>query len=217
MVFYRHALLHLNYRMVRQRAARLPLQLLLVPMSTTRHRFLKTSQPVDRRPLQPRGRHENMVSIPIPVFPLAKLLMRSLVTPRSRLINHVNLRTENGTNFDMDIPPSCIAPQQSVIISVPLSYNILYLRPTVVSSNLERQTQLTVTVGSQKISSQGPPVRSADATIPKYELRLGPGITKIDIEMYAAPGRGLVNLATPNGPGVEYEAFSIYVHVMQTG
>lgn len=145
------------------------------------------------------------------------MLIQRKVAPRSRLINHVNLRTENGTNFNLDVPLSCIVPGQSVTVSVPFSYNFLYLRPTVVSSNLERQTQLTVTVGSQKIPSQGPPVRSADFTIPKYELRLGPGITKIDIEMYAAPGRGLVNLATPNGPGVEYEAFSVYVHVMHTG
>ncbi|WEW58522.1 hypothetical protein PRK78_003990 [Emydomyces testavorans] len=139
---------------------------------------------------------------------------RKYVVPRSRLIAHVNLRTENGPKFNLDIPPSSIIPQQSVTLSVPFSHNILYLRPTVVSSNLERQTQLTVTVGSQKIPSLGPPVRSADFTIPRYELRLGPGVTKVDVEMYAAPGRGLVNLAAPNGPGVEYEAFTLYIHVM---
>nr|KMM64239.1 hypothetical protein CPAG_00591 [Coccidioides posadasii RMSCC 3488] len=139
---------------------------------------------------------------------------RRYVVPRSRLITHVNLRTENGPKFNLEIPSSCITPRQSVTLSVPFSHNLLYLRPTVISSNLERQTQLTVTVGSQKIPSIGPPVRSTDFTIPKYELRLGPGVTKVDIEMHAAPGRGLVNLSTPNGPGVEYEAFTLYVHVM---
>ncbi|KAI1977812.1 hypothetical protein LOZ53_002189 [Ophidiomyces ophidiicola] len=139
---------------------------------------------------------------------------KKYVVPRSRLITHVNVHSEERLGFNIEIPSASISPRQSVTLSVPFSHNHLFIKPTVVSSSLERQTQLTVTVGNQKIHATGSPIRSADFTVPKYELRLGPGITKIDIEMYAAPGRGLANLALPNGPNVEYEAFTLFLHVM---
>jgi hypothetical protein len=59
-------------------------------------------------------------------------------------------------------------------------------------------------------------LRGSDTTTQRYDIRLGVGINRIDIEAIAAPARGLAHLALRRGPGVEYERITIFANLMRT-
>ncbi|OJD13549.1 hypothetical protein AJ78_06009 [Emergomyces pasteurianus Ep9510] len=130
-----------------------------------------------------------------------------------RLFSHPNLDLRQS--FLLDIPPSPIQTQQSITVNLPAKSHILCITPTITPSSLQRQTQLTVTVGTQRLSPMLSPSRTMDPTKPYYEVRLGIGITKIDIEMSAgATTRGGSGLKLP-GRDAEYERLTVYANLMR--
>jgi len=136
------------------------------------------------------------------------------------LISNVSISTHPvlnlRKNFRLDIPPSPTSCQQSVTINLPSTYHVLAVIPTVVSSSLQRQTQLTVTLGMQKLAPAAAPMRVMNSTKPMYEVRLAMGITKIEIEMIAGPARGMPKFALPHGPEVDYERLTVYINLLRT-
>ncbi|PGH10068.1 hypothetical protein GX51_00335 [Blastomyces parvus] len=133
-----------------------------------------------------------------------------------RLFSHPNLDLRQS--FLLDIPPSSTQTQQSITITLPAKSHILCIIPTIIPSSLQRQTQLTVTVGnSQRLSPMLSPSRTMDPTKPYYEVRLGIGITKIDIEMSATSSatRGGNGLKSLPGQDAEYERLTVYANLMR--
>ncbi|OAX84494.1 hypothetical protein ACJ72_01135 [Emergomyces africanus] len=130
-----------------------------------------------------------------------------------RLFSHPNLDLRQS--FLLDIPPSPNQTQQSITINLPAKSHILCISPTIMPSSLQRQTQLTVTLGNQRLSPMLSPSRTMDPSKPYYEVRLGIGITKIDIEMSAgATVRGESGLKSP-GQETEYERLTVYANLMR--
>ncbi|KKZ65328.1 hypothetical protein EMCG_08844 [[Emmonsia] crescens] len=129
-----------------------------------------------------------------------------------RLSSHPNLDLRQS--FLLDIPHSPIQMQQSITVNLPAKSHILCISPTIIPNSLQRQTQLTVSVGSQRLSPMLSPSRTMDPTKPYYEVRLGIGITKIDIEMNASATRGGSGLKSP-GQEAEYERLTVYANLMR--
>jgi hypothetical protein len=103
-----------------------------------------------------------------------------------------------------------------VTINLPSVHHVLAVIPTVVSSSLQRQTQLTVTVGMQKLAPASAPMRVMNSTKPMYEVRLAMGITKIEIEMIAGPARGIPKSSLSQGHEIDYERLTVYINLLRT-
>lgn len=148
------------------------------------------------------------------------LILRLLLDVLHALIRNVNITTNPALHlprpFHLDFPPSSKSPVQAVTINLPPTHHILSIHPTFAASSLQRQTQLTVSVGMQKIApSSTAHGHAPDAMTQRFDVRLDAGITKIDVEMIAAPARGLAHLSLSRGSGVEYERVTIFANLMR--
>jgi hypothetical protein len=60
----------------------------------------------------------------------------------------------------------------------------------------------------QRLSSSG------DVNTPAYDIRLYPGMTKVDLEAIAGPAKG-VPKSGPPGADVDYERITIFLNLLQ--
>ncbi|KAG5291975.1 bromodomain-containing protein [Histoplasma ohiense] len=177
-------------------------------------------------PIQPNNVHEVLQPVsssshpypsPAPTsFPMnirAPHLGKGRLISNVRLFSHPNLDLRQS--FLLDIPPSSAQLQQSITINLPAKSHILCVSPTIIPSSLQRTTQLTVTIGSQLLSPMLSPSRTMDPTEPYYEVRLGVGVTKIDIEMSSYATRGGSGLKSSPGQDAEYERLTVYANLMR--
>ncbi|KAL1960755.1 hypothetical protein VTO42DRAFT_6585 [Malbranchea cinnamomea] len=140
---------------------------------------------------------------------------------RQALIRNINISTPfvpEPRRLVFNIPPSPNSLTQTVTINLPSSHHVISILTTAAASSLQRQTGLSVSVEKEKVNPNSPqsPVPNTDAFLQRYDVRLGTGITRIDVDMVAAPGRGLAHLSFLRGPGVQCERVTIFANVMRT-
>ncbi|KAK2784505.1 hypothetical protein FQN51_004067 [Onygenales sp. PD_10] len=151
---------------------------------------------------------------PAPVMPPMTMKLRK--PGKEPLMTNVGIFTHPdlkiGHSLHLDIPASPTLMQQSVTINLPAKAHILCIAPTIASNSLQRQTQLSVSIGTQKLAPAASPSQPLDSSKPRYEARLGIGVTKIDIEVVANAPRGA---AKPSGQEFDYERVTVYAHLMR--
>lgn len=128
------------------------------------------------------------------------------------LIRNVEVRTHASlslrSNFCLDIPPSSLVSQQNITIHLPPSHGLLTLRPRLAASTGQRQVKMVALTGTQRLHSSG------DPTMPEYDIRLHPGMTRVDLEAIAGPVKG-VTRSGPPGSDVEYERVTVFLNLLQ--
>ena len=133
------------------------------------------------------------------------------------LISNLNVATHPGLkierHFNLDIPPSQTASQQSVTISLPSTHYCLRITPTIASSLAHRQSKLFVSLNSQRLNPSPQKADEVDARRPLYETRVMPGVNRIEVEMIAGPHRGAAKMGT--GPEIELEKITIFASVLR--
>lgn len=67
--------------------------------------------------------------------------------------------------------------------------------------------KIVALTGMQRLNSSG------DATSPAYDIRLHPGITKVDLEAIAGPARGIPKSGPP-GSDVDYERVTVFLNLL---
>lgn len=76
------------------------------------------------------------------------------------------------------------------------------------ASTSQRQVRMVALTGTQRLHSSG------DATMPEYDIRLHPGMTRVDLEAIAGPIKG-VTRSGPPGSDVEYERVTVFLNLLQ--
>ncbi|CAG7936089.1 unnamed protein product [Penicillium olsonii] len=122
-----------------------------------------------------------------------------------RVATHASLSLK--PDFCLDIPPSSLVSQQTVTIHLPSSHNLLTLKPRLAASTSHRQVKVVALTGMQRLHSSG------DATTPVYDIRLHPGMTKVDLEAIAGPAKGVPRTGPP-GADVEYERVTVFFNLL---
>lgn len=68
--------------------------------------------------------------------------------------------------------------------------------------------KIVALTGMQRLHSSG------DATAPAYDIRLHPGMTKVDLEAIVGPAKGVPRTGPP-GADVEYERVTIFFNLLR--
>ncbi|CRG92211.1 Protein polybromo-1 [Talaromyces islandicus] len=88
---------------------------------------------------------------------------------------------ELPSNFRLSLPASALVRQQSFVVSLPASHNFLSLALQIAGSTAERRTRLIALAGPHR-APLAPQSHSA-STEPVYDIKLSPGLTKIDFQI----------------------------------
>ncbi|KAL1961601.1 hypothetical protein VTN77DRAFT_1401 [Rasamsonia byssochlamydoides] len=132
------------------------------------------------------------------------------------LISNVTVYTHTSLDprrrFCLNIPASPTTRQESLVINLPASHNFVSIRLQVVASTPQRQTKLVALLGTQNFHVAPQP--NSSATEPVYDLRLTPGITKVDFQMVSVHFRG------SSHPGSselekEYERLTLFFNLLR--
>jgi hypothetical protein len=134
------------------------------------------------------------------------------------MITNLSLATHPGLNiarhFRMDLPPSQTMAQQSITINLPSTHYYLQFKPTLAAATMERQHKLFVTSGNQRLHAMPTiPGHAVDQRHPLFEVRLMPGVNRIEVELIAALPKGASRL--PNGQDVELEKIIVFANLMR--
>ncbi|CAI7631209.1 unnamed protein product [Penicillium bialowiezense] len=122
-----------------------------------------------------------------------------------RVATHTSLSLQPG--FCLDIPPSSLVSQQSLMIHLPSSHNLLTLKPRLAASTGQRQVKIVALTGMQRLQPSG------NASTPVYDIRLHPGMTKVDLEAIAGPAKGVPKTGPP-GTDVQYERVTVFFNLL---
>lgn len=132
------------------------------------------------------------------------------------MITNLGLETHPGLNisrhFRMDLPPSPTLTQQSITINLPNTHYYLRVTPSISPSLLERQHKVFVTCGSRLHALplvSGQPIDTRNSV---YEIRLHPGVNRIEVEIIAALPKGAKPI---NGQDYETENIMVYANLMK--
>ena len=105
--------------------------------------------------------------------------------------------------------------QQSVTITLPATHYCLHFIPTITAHLGHRQSKIFVIVNNNTrlnptLSSK---VGDMDPRRPLYDVRVVPGVNRIDVEMIAGPPRGApkVNL----GQEIELEKITVFINLVR--
>ncbi|KAJ5333283.1 hypothetical protein MYU51_014291 [Penicillium brevicompactum] len=143
--------------------------------------------------------------------PMDCVLRQSGQDASMALIRNVQIATHTSLSlqpdFCLDIPPSSLVSQQSLMIHLPSSHNLLTLKPRLAASTGQRQVKIVALTGMQRLQPSG------DSSTPVYDIRLHPGMTKVDLEAIAGPARG-VPRAGPPGADVQYERVTVFFNLL---
>ncbi|KAL8785467.1 MAG: hypothetical protein Q9195_008610 [Heterodermia aff. obscurata] len=135
------------------------------------------------------------------------------------LFSNLNISTHPGLKvdrpFQLDIPPSSTATQQSVTISLPSTHFFLRLRPTLAPSLMTRPSKIFVTANMQRLNPIPERPEETNVSKPLYEARVTTGsINRIEIEVVAGTPRGVPKVG--NGPEIEMEKITLFVSLTKT-
>ena len=135
------------------------------------------------------------------------------------LFSNLNISTHPGLKLDrpfqLDIPPSSTATQQSVTINLPSTHFFLRLRPTLALSLTTRPSKIFVTANMQRLNPIPERPEETNVSKPLYEARVATGsINRIEIEIVAGTPRGAPK--TGNGPEIEMEKITLFVNLTKT-
>ncbi|KAL8947698.1 MAG: hypothetical protein Q9222_006052 [Ikaeria aurantiellina] len=134
------------------------------------------------------------------------------------LIANLSISTHPGlkidTHFHLDLPPSPTTTQHSVTVTLPSTYYYLQLVPTLASSAMHRPYKVFVTVNNTRVIANPQRPEDSDPRKPLYELRVLPGMNRIEVEMVAGMPRGVPKVGS--GPELEVENMTIFAHLVKT-
>ncbi|MCJ1387426.1 hypothetical protein MMC18_000269 [Xylographa bjoerkii] len=126
---------------------------------------------------------------------------------------HPGLKLEN--HFHLDIPPSPVLSQQSVTITLPATHYCLQFTPTITPLLAQRQSKIFVIVNNNTRLNPTPPSKMADMDPrrPLYDVRVVPGVNRIDVEMIAGPPRGAPKVGM--GQEIELEKITVFINLVR--
>ncbi|KAL1982309.1 hypothetical protein VTN96DRAFT_1467 [Rasamsonia emersonii] len=132
------------------------------------------------------------------------------------LISNVTVCTRPNldlrSRFCLSIPASPTNRQESLVINLPASHNFVSLRLQVAASTPQRQTKLVALIGTHNIHVAPQP--NSSATEPVYDVRLTPGVTKVDFQMVAVHSRNSSNFG-PFEVEKEYERLTLFFNLLR--
>lgn len=133
------------------------------------------------------------------------------------MLKNVNFATHSGLNiprhFRMDIHPSESLTQLSITVTLPSTHYYMQIIPTIAPSVLSRQHKLFVTAASTRLHPLPKNAQSGvDASEPLFDVRLLPGVNRIEIELIAALPKGTKPI---NGQDVELEKITIFANLLR--
>jgi len=133
------------------------------------------------------------------------------------LISNLTISTHPGLkldrNFRLDVPPSPVSTQKSVTIQLPTTHYFLRFCPTLAPSLSHRPSKVFVTSNLQRISSIPQKPEEIDPRTPLYEIRVSPGVTRIEIEVVAGAARGAAKVGT--GSDIEVEKIIVLINLVK--
>ena len=123
---------------------------------------------------------------------------------------HPGMTLDN--HFRLDIPPSPTLSQQSITIAIPAAYYCVHVIPTLSASLLHRQYKLLVTLNRTPVNPIPVKPEETNPRRPIYEVRVVPGISRIEVDLIAGSQRG----APKVGPGqdIELERITIFANIL---
>ncbi|MCJ1405326.1 hypothetical protein MMC11_008553 [Xylographa trunciseda] len=126
---------------------------------------------------------------------------------------HPGLKLDN--HFHLDIPPSPVLSQQSVTITLPATHYCLQFTPTITPHLAHRQSKIFVIVNNNTRLNPTPPSKLADVDprCPLYDVRVVPGVNRIDVEMIAGPPRGAPKVGM--GQEIELEKITVFINLVR--
>lgn len=130
----------------------------------------------------------------------------------SALIRGVTVQTRSNLkarNLHLCIPPSQTASQQTITVNLPRHQHSLTIAMDVAASTSQRQVKFVGSLGTQRLQ-----MTSGDPTRPTFDIRLNPGMTKVDLEVIAGPARG-VPKSGPPGTNVDYERVTLFLNLLR--
>ena len=141
----------------------------------------------------------------------------SVIAAADALISNLSVSSHPmlriGRPFRLELPPSAKLTQQSVTVNLPSAHTYLRIIPTISSNVTNRQSKIFVTASGQRLNPLPPIPNYSDPNKPMYDVRLMPGMNRIEVEMVAGPLRGTPKVGT--GPDVDSEKISLYVNLLR--
>ena len=131
------------------------------------------------------------------------------------LMSNLTIATHPGLtlkrHFHLDIPPSPTMSQQSVTITLPATHYCIQVFPTIASHVVNRQSRIFVTLNNQRINPTPMKADELDPRRPLYDMRLMPGVNRLEVEMIAGPSRGVPKVGL--GQDIEIERVTLFVNL----
>lgn len=118
-----------------------------------------------------------------------------------------------GRPFRLEIPPSAKVTQQSITVNLPSTHTYLRIIPTMSSNVSNRQSKIFLTATGQRLNPLPPIPNHSDPNKPMYDVRLMPGVNRIEVEMIAGPLRGTPKVGS--GSDVDLEKISLFVNLLR--
>ncbi|EED15997.1 polybromo-1, putative [Talaromyces stipitatus ATCC 10500] len=119
--------------------------------------------------------------------------------------------------FCLSIPASPVVRQQSAVVSIPTSQSFLSLSLSILPNTAQRRTKLVALFGPQR-APLAPLPQSTPSEL-GYDIRLPPGLTKLDFQMVSLRTRGheAVNgNSHGNGPDKKsFERLTVFFRVVR--
>jgi chromatin structure-remodeling complex subunit RSC4 len=135
---------------------------------------------------------------------------------RHTLISNVSVYTHPSLDlrrrFCLNISASPTSRQQSFIINLPASHDLVSLRLQVIASTPQRQTKLVALIGVQNLHVSPQP--DSTAAEPVYDVRLTPGVTKVDFQILALNSGDPPKLETSEIEK-EYERLTLFFNLLR--
>lgn len=133
------------------------------------------------------------------------------------MITNLQFSTHPGLNIErhvrLDIQPSDKMSQYSQTFQLPSTHYYLQVKPTIAERLLTRQHKLFVTTNN--IRSQARPTipgQPIDNAHPLFEIRLVPGVNRVEVELIAALPKGEKGV---NGQDAELEKITVFINLQR--
>ena len=132
------------------------------------------------------------------------------------LISNLVITTHPGLSiknrYRHSISPSPIYTQQSTTITIPHLHYCLVVEPTIASLPPHRHSKLIVTLNHNICEVNRSLTPESGPNARPYEVRVSPGINRIEVEVWSGPARGAAKVGV--GRDVEYERITVLLHVI---
>jgi hypothetical protein len=98
-----------------------------------------------------------------------------------------------------------------MVITLPASHNFVSVKLNIVASTPEKRTKFLAFIGSQRLYGVA---QSESTSEPVYDIRLPPGMTKVDFQAVAVLSNDL-EADNTSGRGKEFERLTIFFRVLR--